>query len=211
MSNVDERLSDDLAGGVVELVPGVGAILAPFAKRAVKNIREEWARNNSKALRAAERVSGMSREELADRISENPRLIPLATRVLYAAGMTGQDAILRALGTALGHAVQDPKKIDETELLLTGMADLRKHHVVILGIMTERRPHTTEPNTFVYWTPETLASKSGYRRYLVDICIAGLVRSGLILMVDDAYGVCYEISDLGRIALEVLNELDEEA
>ena len=104
MPDANDRLTEDLAGGAIELIPGVGPLLAPLAKRAFKSIREEWARNSSKALRAAERISGMSREELSDRISDDPRLIPLVTRVLYAAGMTGQDTILRALGTALGDA-----------------------------------------------------------------------------------------------------------
>jgi hypothetical protein len=210
MPDAEDRLTDDLSAASVELIPGVGPILAPFARRAFRSMREEWARNNSKALRAAERVSGMSREELADRISENPRLVPLAIRVLYTAGMTGQDTILRALGTALGDAVRDPEKIDEAELLLIGMADLREHHIVILKIMTEKLPHPTEPDTFLYWGSAPLADKSGYSRDLVNICIAGLVRSGMIRQIGDAYGVCYEISDLGRTALEVLNQLDEE-
>jgi hypothetical protein len=209
MPEDDDRLSDDLAGGVVELIPG-GSLLAPFGKCLFGSIREEWARNHSKALRAAELITGMSREDRGDRISENPRLIPLTTRVLYAAGMTGQDTILRALGAALGEAIQDPEKIDEAGLLLSGMAELREHHIVILNIMTEKLPHPTEPDTFIYWSSEPLANRSGYSRDLVNICIAGLVRSGLIRTVEDAYGVCYEISNLGRTALEVLDELDDE-
>jgi hypothetical protein len=207
MADTDDRLTEDLAGGVVELIPGAGPILAPFAKRAFRRMQEEWARNNSTALRTAERISGMTREELADHISENPRLVPLAIRVLYAAGMTGQDAVLRALGTALGDAVRDPEKIDEAELLLVGMADLRKQHIVILEIMTEP-PRPLEADTSFYWHSELLADKSGFSRDLVNMCISGLARSGLIRPVENAYGVCYEISDLGRTALEVLDELD---
>jgi hypothetical protein len=209
MPDTDDRLADDLGAGAIELIPGIGPVLAPFARRAFKNMRAEWARNSSKALRAAERLSGLSREELADRISENPRLTSLTIRVLYAAGMTGQDTILTALGTTLGHAIQDPEKIDEAELLLSGMTELRNHHIVILRIMTEKLPHPTEPDTFIYWSSEPLAGKSGYSRDLVNICIAGLMRSGLIRTVEDAYGVCYEISALGRTALEALDELNE--
>ena len=149
----------------------------------------------------------MSREELADNISEDPRLIPLATRVLYAAGMTGQDAILRALGTALGDAVRDREKIDEVELLLIGIADLRKQHIVILETMTEPARSSKLP---AYWHSELLAQKSGFSRDLVNMCLSGLVRSGLIRQIDEAYGVCYEISELGQTALEVLNELADE-
>lgn len=210
MPDANDQLPDDLSAGAAELIPVLGPILAPFAKRAFRSMREEWARNGSKAIRAAERASGMSREELADRISEDSRLIPLAIRVLYAAGMTGQEAILRALGTTLGDAIRDPENIDEAELLLIGMSDLRRYHIVVLEIMTENRPHPNDPDSFLYWGSEPLADLSGYSRDLVNICIAGLVRSGLIRQVDDAYGVSYEISDLGRTALEVLDELDEE-
>jgi hypothetical protein len=181
----------------------------PFGKLASKNVREEWARNHSKALRAAERISGMSREELADNISEDPRLIPLAIRVLYAAGMTGQDVILRALGTALGEAVVDREKIDEAEILLIGLADLRKQHIAILRIMSAEVPGSTAENPH-YWHSQLLAETSGFTRDLVNVYLSGLVKSGLIRQVDNAYGVCYEISQLGRTALEVLNELADD-
>ena len=93
--------------------------------------------------------------------------------------------------------------------MLIGMANLRGHHILILRIMAVNRPHPTEPDTFVYWLPENLANESGYSRNLVDICIAGLMGSGLIQLGQDAYGVCYEISDLGRTTLKVVDELGE--
>jgi hypothetical protein len=206
MSDTNDRLTDDLAGGALELVPGIGPLLAPFAKRASRSIREEWERNHSKALRAAERISGMSREELADNISDDPRLIPLATRVLYAAGMTGQDAILRALGTALGDAVRDRERIDEVELLLIGMANLRQQHIIILEMMNRPSRRGDPP----YWVSEDLAHASGFSRDLVTMCLPGLVGSGLIRQADNTYGVSYEITGLGQTALGVLNELSEE-
>ena len=178
MPDANDRLPEDLAGGATELIPGVGPLLAPLTKRALKSVREEWARNNSKALRAAERISGMSREELSDRISDDPRLIPLVTRVLYASGMTGQDTILRALGTALGDAVQNPEKVDEAELLLIGISDLRRHHVVILEAIARERPKSEMSGSTTYWTARLLANAIDYSPGLVTICIAGLVRSG---------------------------------
>jgi hypothetical protein len=206
----DDSLADDIAAGAAEMVPVVGPILGVFGKRLSRSMREEWARNSSKALRAAERISGLSREELADHISVNPRLIPLTTRVLYAAGMTGQDPILRALGAALGEAVRDPQKIDESEILLIGMTELRAHHIVILEVMTENPPTPRNAKSAVqYWVGSALADKSGYSRDVVNMCIAGLVRSGLISQAESTYGVSYEITDLGRTALEVLDDLNE--
>jgi hypothetical protein len=210
MPDTEDPLTDDLGAGVAGLIPVLGSVLAPFGKRLSRSIREEWARNTSKALRAAERASGMSREELADRISENPRLIPLATRVLFTAGMTGQDSILRALGTALGDAVREPDNIDEAELLLIGMADLRTHHVVVLEILSEDPPQRADSDSFVHWHRELIVEKSSYSRDIVNICVTGLVNSGLIRTLDDTYGASYEISELGRIALRVVNEFDEE-
>jgi hypothetical protein len=210
MPDVSDEFKDELVASFVGEIPFVGNVLSVFAKRGSKAIRQEWARNSSEALRAAERMSGLSREDLTDRICESPRLIPLVVRVLYTAGMTGQDTILRALGTTLGDAIRDPEKVDEAELLLIGMANLRRHHVVILEIIA-KRPGPDNPNKVTYWTPETLADKSTYSRYLVDICVAGLVQSGLISQAGDSYGVSYIISDLGRTALEVLDELDEES
>ena len=211
MPEADDGLIDELAASIVEPIPIVGGILAVFTKRGFNKVREEWTRNSSKALQAAERMSGLSREDLADRISENPRLFPLVIRVLYTAGMTGQDTILRALGAALGDAVRNPEKIDEAELLLIGMANLRKHHITILEIMAKYYPDPAKPDAIVSWTPGDLAAKSTYNRDLVNICIAGLVQSGLVGQVGDAYGVCYQITSLGRTAIEVLDTLDKES
>ena len=211
MAGAEDPLTDDVVAGAIESIPAVGPILAPFAKRGFRRMREEWARNTSKALRAAERASGMTREQLADAISEDPRLIPLATRVLFAAGMTGQDSILRALGTALGGAVREPDKVDEAELLLIGMTDLRRHHVAILEIMSEDPPQPGRPGGgFVHWHAGLITEKSGYSRDVVTICITGLLSSGLIRAMDDTYGAAYEISELGRTALAVVDQLDEE-
>jgi hypothetical protein len=183
--------------------------LTPFGKLAAKKVREEWERNHSKSLRAAERISGMTREDLADNISEDPRLIPLAIRVLYAAGMTGQDVILRALGTALGEAVVNREKIDEAEMILIGLAELRKQHITILKIMSAEPPESTPDNPH-YWHSRLLAETSSFTSDLVNVYLSGLARSGFIRQVGNAYGVCHEITQLGRTALEVLNELADD-
>lgn len=86
-----ESLVDDLAGGMGELIPLVGPLLSPVMKRFSTAIRAEHAHNTSIALRAAERAAHMSLEDLALAIEENPPLVPLVTRLLFAAGMTGQE------------------------------------------------------------------------------------------------------------------------
>ena len=88
MSRIDEPLSDELVEGAVGMVPVFGPLMAPLASRVTRSFRDEYRRNTSTALSAAERRAGMSREELAEAIADDPRLIPLVTRLLYAAGMT---------------------------------------------------------------------------------------------------------------------------
>lgn len=161
-------------------------------------------------MAAAERASGMSREELADAISEDPRLVPLVTRVLFAAGMTGQDPILTALGTALGDAVRDRSRIDEAELLLIGIADLRAYHIAILKIMSEEPPAPDKPDSMPRWYPNLIADRTGYRSEVVSLCIYGLISGGLARSLDTYGGTSYEITELGRTALEVISQLNDD-
>lgn len=52
-------------------------------------------------------MSGLgSTEDLAAAIADRPQMIPLLTRVLFAAGMNGYDEVLEVLGAAVGTAVE---------------------------------------------------------------------------------------------------------
>ena len=57
-------------------------MLEPLVGRAMDAMRAEHARDASVALRAAKRVSGLSREDLQERIAEDRRLVSLLARVL---------------------------------------------------------------------------------------------------------------------------------
>jgi hypothetical protein len=65
-----------------------------FVERMFNAIRDEWGRNRSKALKVATKVSGLSRGDLAERIENEPELVPLLTRLLWEAAMTGQGPLL---------------------------------------------------------------------------------------------------------------------
>ena len=113
-------------------------------------------------------------------ISHQKLMQAVQERVLYTAGMTGQDPILAALGTALGSAVRDPDKADEAEpahwhgqLAQTSYPHPEDYDRRIGQILRNQIPS-------FYWLPENLANESGYTRNPVDICIAGLMGSGLI-------------------------------
>src|SRR3954447_61548 len=103
--------AEDIGASALEHLAGLAGIALPGVGTAsqwmARKIHEEWARHRSTALRAAERTSGLSREDLAETVSADPRLVPLVTRLLYAAGMNGHDGTLRAMGAAFGDAVRD--------------------------------------------------------------------------------------------------------
>ncbi len=75
---------DEAGAGLVSMVPILGPLMADPARRFVRGLREEHARNHSRALRAAQTLSGLSREDLTERILQNPSLIPIVARVLFA-------------------------------------------------------------------------------------------------------------------------------
>ena len=94
-------LDDVVAGAVTGWLPFGGA-LEPLVRRMSVAVRHEHARRHSIAMKAAERRSGMSREDLEERIASDPDLVPIAVRVLHAAGSTGDEKLLKLLGAALG-------------------------------------------------------------------------------------------------------------
>lgn len=116
---------DMLASGAGAPAPGTG----PLARRATVAIRKEWSRNHSTALKAAEDASGLTREQLAERLDENPEHVPLSVRLLYAAGMNGYEPTLKAMGAVFGLAVDDPSRMDECTVILSSLTDLSAAHV----------------------------------------------------------------------------------
>jgi hypothetical protein len=199
-----EHLPDELLAAAVELIPIVGPAAGVFTRRSMVKIREEHERRVSLALRAAERIAGLTREELGDAIGEDPELVPLVTRILYAAGMNGYDRTLEAMGRALGDAVRDRDRIDEVDLILTALADLTAAHVSVLQALARFSTENADAPHHLYVREESVLSSR-----VVELCLAGLVSRGL---VDGTTGLDavteYEISELGRTLLAVLAELD---
>lgn len=218
----DDNLADDLTGGAFGMIPLLGPLLEPLGRRLTTAIREEWQRASSKALKAAERVSQMSREDLAEAIAADPRLVPLATRVLFQAGMTGQDETLAALGAVLGNAVRHRDQIDEVEILLGAVAEIRRPHVVVLRVLDSEPPIVRGRNA----QPEPGESLEGPIRHWHDsnipqhvtamsehftrLAVIGLVNAGL---VSESLGYGgdnrYLVTDLGGALLDVLATLDD--
>lgn len=200
-----DQIGGDVLNSVVEVVagsiPGVGAA----AEALVRKVRQEHQRRRSIALRAAEDASGLTREEIAEAIAKEPRLVPLVTRVLYAAGMNGHDATLKAMGAALGQAVGRPDAIDEAELILTALADLTDNHARTLLLLSKDPPELS--GTARVWTVELLERKSDLAPRATSLCLAALVARGLAAVTTGfGGGNVYGITMLGWDVLAVLRE-----
>lgn len=210
----DERRDGDVFDETVAAVVGValpvvGPLIAPAVERMSKAVRREHARRASRALAAAEHVAGMTREELADAIADDPRLIPLTTRVLFAAGMSDAEEMLTAMGAALGDAVRDRSYIDEAGLLLSSLADLRPQHVAVLRVLARRPPKQQQHEEDEAWAFDELVAASDLGERVVDLCMAQLVGAGLVNTGNAFFGgvLPRRISPTGRTLLEVLDAL----
>jgi hypothetical protein len=130
----EDSLPADFVGEASSLiVPGSGSAV----RRMFLAVVDEWSRNRSAALAAAERTSGLSREDLAERIVAHPELVPLVTRLLWEAAMTGQHTLLEALGAAFGAAVDDVPRAAEYELVLGGLRNLRGEDMATVRKLAE--------------------------------------------------------------------------
>lgn len=209
MGRDEEDFAADAVGSAADLVlPGSGFVMGRLSRA----VATEWRQNASKALRAAERVSGLSREDLEERIAGDPALVPLLTRLLYTAGMTGQEQTLRAMGAALGDAVRDPARVGDAELILMGLAELREQHVALLRMMLDdpadvefRRPAEADR---ARWMTKHIAEQSPLALETTELCLAGLLNAGLLRSLNVWDGLAYECTDLGLTVLQVLDELD---
>lgn len=201
---------DKLGAAALELallplgLPGISAAAEPLLKR----VRAEISRSRSTALAAAEERAGLRREDIAEQIAEDPRLVPLVIRMLYAAGMTGHDRTLKALGGVFGRAVQDRSSVDECELILTALADLTGNHAATLLLLSEDPPELSGHARV--WTPDLLARSSDLPPHATSLCLAALVARGLADAATGVGGVnVCRITALGYEVLNVLHAYSE--
>ena len=188
------------------LLPGSG----PVFERLASKTQEEWVRNRSLALAVAERVSGLSREELAERIAEDPRLIPLLTRLAFTAGMTGRDELLKTLGAAFGHAVAAPESIDACEAVLTGAATLQPYDVSVLRAMGGE-PVLSGAETDESRTTKIVAVEVRLSASAVDASLARLNAAGFVTVFHGVFGggSSYAVNEIGTVLVDLLATLGE--
>ena len=199
----EENLLADVVESAVGALPGPFALLAPFAERLTRKVQAERKRNTSVALRAAEWVSGKSREDLAEEIADRPELVPLLTRLLHAAGMNGHDDVLEALGTAFGDAVKEPSKVGEAELILEVLEGLTADHIRVLRVLITAPQDARDRG----WRASEIA---GHEMSLNTalICVATLGARGLAQELQGFGGTpgLYGITDTGLIVLDAVDE-----
>lgn len=198
----------------MDSLPG-GAFLGVLVERGARALQVEWRRNLSTAIRVATDQAGLSREDLGELIEHEPRLIPLFIRVLYAAGMNGQDKTLKLLGGFLGQALADTTQIDDVSLMLSAVENMSEHHIKVLEIVES--PISSHPaiadTRGTHWTTGLLVAVSGMRRELTLVAAQGLMNAGFVSDQGldggsvgglETGGTIIEITELGQTVLEVL-------
>src|SRR5262245_38492904 len=79
-------------------VAAAGAALTPYTTQLVELAVAEWHRKSGLVAETAVAASGLSDEGFCTRLSENPDLLALAQKILWAASVSGNEHKLRTLG-----------------------------------------------------------------------------------------------------------------
>lgn len=205
----EPNLWDETVGGAVSLIPFFGPVAGPVLARCSRRVRQEHQRNASVALRAAEDLTGRRREEIAEAVADDPYLVPLFIRVLYAAGINGHDATLRALGYAFGDAVLDRSRIAEADLILAALVDLGEPHIRMLRYLAVAASFTTAAQLAGLGPDAQPALPGGGLPESTGIlALAGLLSRGLVEAASTAGGDgAYKITPVGQLIVQVLNQI----
>ena len=190
--------------------PLLGPAMRPFSAPLIA----EHDRRISVALLAAEQLSGLPREALAEKISADPRHVQALTRFLFAAGQNGHDEILRIIGASLVRNVEalemggSEDSLVEENMVLIALQDLTPLHVQVMTVIRDlnRPPEGMSQD-------ETHVARESHVTALVDtsprvsrFLLASLEANGLISHPnrygDDEDSEFYGISELGELVLQ---------
>ncbi|GAA0944589.1 hypothetical protein GCM10009554_38860 [Kribbella koreensis] len=204
-----EPLPAKIGGEMASVIlPGVG----PLVERMLTVVLDEWGRNRSKALEVAVQVSGLTREDLAERIENEPELVPLLTRLLWEAAMTGQSHLLEAMGAAFGAAIGDLERATEYELILGGLRSLHGDDVRVLReirdlhVFDQRSKEEDPPGV---QTAKVIGRRLGFPDEAVAFALVRLVSQGFATSMTVLGGVRYEITELGRLLYDALERMSD--
>lgn len=188
-----------------------GGFIEPWIASLSKNVREEHRRRRSVALRAAEVRTGLSREDLEEQIASDPDLLPLAIRVLFAAGQGGDDSFRQLLGAALGDAVSGGGGAEEALLIVGPLESLRPTLLRILELLATKPPGppgfegAEDPQGF--WLRDHVRQRLGISEEALGLCLSELASRGTIAVGQTYAGDDCELTALGRTILDVMGSL----
>lgn len=125
--------------GLMTSAAGVGWI-DPLFQYLGDKAQEERGRRVSFALRAAEHLSGTSREDLAVRIAAHPEGVDRLIRLLYLAGWNGHDEPLKMMGRCLVRGLEavevgNQMRAEQEEAILDSLHMLAPRHIQMLAII----------------------------------------------------------------------------
>ena len=201
MGSTEDTLKDAVTEIAGTAMPGFGWAIG----RAFGLLCTEWQRLHSAALKAAVRVSGLSYEDLQERIESDPELMPLYVRVLWAAGTNGHDETLRAMGATLGEAVRataegadaDPQSMRDADQALVAMDALGPRHFSVLRLLAT--PGHIPENIPDKWRVNELTEALGFDEERVRWCLSGLAAAGLAIPRGSTFGgEWFAATNLGR-------------
>jgi hypothetical protein len=196
-----------IVSGVSGALPIFGGFVEPIAENILQKAKEEWTRNHSKALEVAQRAAGLERDQLGEAIANNPSLIPLYVRILYAAGMNGHDEVLRTIGTLFGGAVKevldsDTYSLDYLEAILSSLDGLGPIHFRILHALESGQiPNESGSKDQTQHSSDLISAHLTIDQDLADMCLNNLASAGLIITVSGYSSLVYKMSNVGRQVL----------
>lgn len=202
MTDEGESLLQRLLGSVV---PGpAGVAIEHLSGRAAAEIR----RARSHALRVASELSGLTREELAARIEQDPQLVAMGVRFLYECGMNAHEEILGLLASAYGSALHNPDHADELELIQMGIERLRPQHIRVLEVLEKPTPEDLTKTPLEgenVWSDGSIAEALTWSDGQAYAAATGLINAGFAraeTVWQGALGV--RLTPLGEALLDVL-------
>ena len=208
-----------LAAGTGPLAPVVAAVATPLTRRMVQLVAAEWRRKSDVIADTALRASGLGDpEDFCSALVGDPDMIALTQKILWAASVSGDDRRLQALGTLLGRAAGRPggDRLDETQLLVSALADLEAPHLIVLDVIADPAPDDAQVRSHpgselaesepVGWLPEQVQEQVNLDPQFMLACLNALTRHGLASTLGVlGGGQRFRITQLGRAIAIVMH------
>lgn len=199
----------ELAGEVTSAILPLGGRLVSRLFSAVVN---EFQTNHSRAMDAAVLTSGLSREDLAERMIEHRELVPLVTRLLFDAAQTSDRHLLEAMGAAFAAAVEDLDRADESGLTIRGLRNLLAEDIPVLRHLRDRdvfdERSETGKETDELQTAGGLANRLDTDPERVMFSLHRLAGQGFALSASAFGGTRFSSTSLGRLLYDALERMN---